>query len=579
MTAKDISFDNPTESYKVVGDHHKGTYTSNTHPDNSQNTDHVMGGSNNQHSFDTPNILLEQLAYMDTFMPTLGQNFMGSGHLSFSNSGPSLGSILLQNENENSNRNSNGDHNNNDTNGGGTGFEFSLDEQLALELSAFADEDFVFAGEEKPRDTSNDSDNNNNNNNNVDSNDTHTYYNKQNEEKEGKAGSEEEEPIPRDGSEHPRVNKATRNTHFLTQRKNISLISQYDQSKSRFSSARGRKVSNIPELAAVPSTTTTTTTTHRAVESEEPEFLNFEGRNAQHTGISSETVGDMGSGIQIFQSPPFEHGASPLSNLLFSAPRFQEPISNKSMALSSYSKLPLSTLISAAKTVPVPVPAGARQTLLNAGLTNDHIGIIAAIVAYHEQGQSHDKQSSRVHHPTRLKLPQQVSSSDRNQLKESYLSLLLKVSSSNDPQFLHSITEKPSESYKDFIQQTDVTTTTTTTAYQNNLVPNSTLLSQLNPYNQQGDMATPGYSHAEGHTETQASLSTTMETQQKDYSLGVHHTDQSLLTARGDTPQSMSVTELMGLVSSLQERIRMLEGENRLLKELVRGRDTDKDHR
>ena len=99
MTAKDISFDNPTESYKVVGDHHKGIYTSNTHPDNSQNTDHVMGGSNNQHSFDTPNILLEQLAYMDTFMPTLGQNFMGSGHLSFSNSGPSLGSILLQNEN------------------------------------------------------------------------------------------------------------------------------------------------------------------------------------------------------------------------------------------------------------------------------------------------------------------------------------------------------------------------------------------------------------------------------------------------------------------------------------------------
>ena len=453
-----------------------------------------------------------------------------------------------------------------------------MDEQLALELSAFADEDFVFAGEEKPRDTSNDSDNNNNNNNNVDSNDTHTYYNKQNEEKEGKAGSEEEEPIPRGSSDHPRVNKATRNSHFLTQRKNISLISQYDQSKSRFSSARGRKGSNIPELAAVPSTTTTTTT-HRAVESAEPEFLNFEGHAAQHAGISSETVGDIGPGIRIFENPPVGHGASPLSNLLFSAPRLQEPISNKSMALSSYSKLPLSTLISATRTVPVPVPTGARQTLLNAGLTNDHIDIIAAIVAYHEQEQSHGRHPSRAHHQTRLKLPQQVSSSDRNQLKESYLSLLLKVSSSNDPQFLHSITEKTSESYKDFMQQTDVTTITTTAAYQDNFVPNSTLFSQLNPYNQQRDMATPGYSHAEGHTETQASLSTTMETQQKDYSIGVHHTDQPLLTARGDTPQSMSVTELMGLVSSLQERIRMLEGENRLLKELVRGRDTDKDHR
>ena len=59
-----------------------------------------------------------------------------------------------------------------------------------------------------------------------------------------------------------------------------------------------------------------------------------------------------------------------------------------------------------------------------------------------------------------------------------------------------------------------------------------------------------------------------MQTRQRDRGLGVHHTDQPLVTAVGDTSQSMSVTELMGLVSSLQEKIRMLEGENRLLKEL-----------
>ena len=230
MTEKDTSFDNTTESHDVAGDRYESTYTSNTDQDNSRRTGHVTGGSHNQHSFDTPNILLEQLAYMDTFMPTMGQNFVNSGLLSYSNSGPNLGSILLQNENENGTvgGDGNGNDSNSQTNGSGTGFEFSLDEQLALELSAFADEDFVFAGEEKPRDPSNTSDNsnNNNNNNNVDSNNVDTYHNRQNEENGERTSHEEQEPNDRDNSEPPRVNKATKKlTFFDTEKEHFSNIS------------------------------------------------------------------------------------------------------------------------------------------------------------------------------------------------------------------------------------------------------------------------------------------------------------------------------------------------------------------
>lgn len=134
----------------------------------------------------TPEILLEQLAYVDNFIPSLDNEF------------------------SNVDWNVNTTHNNANNNGADTfssinANPFDLDEQLAIELSAFADDSFIFPDEDKP------SNNNNNSNNGNDDHSNHDVLH-----------------------EDPSTNNRQRNPHFLTQRRNTFLTSQYDQSKSRF---------------------------------------------------------------------------------------------------------------------------------------------------------------------------------------------------------------------------------------------------------------------------------------------------------------------------------------------------------
>lgn len=92
---------------------------------------------------DTPAILLEQLAYIDTFMPQLEEDIQ-----------------LNQNQNNKNNFNnfSNFTQNNNNgdmnfLNNNNNNFDFishSLDDRLAEELKIFADESFIFPDEDKP---------------------------------------------------------------------------------------------------------------------------------------------------------------------------------------------------------------------------------------------------------------------------------------------------------------------------------------------------------------------------------------------------------------------------------------------
>lgn len=135
------------------------------------------GSSVNFHSHDaniTPNILLEQLAYVDNFMPD------------FENDLTSLGAP---------------GHGDNAATAG-----LGLDDRLAAELSAFADETFIFPDEDKPADDS------------ANANDHQQALNS--------------ELQPSSSSS----NAPNRSARFLSQRRNNFLASQHDNSRQRFSS-------------------------------------------------------------------------------------------------------------------------------------------------------------------------------------------------------------------------------------------------------------------------------------------------------------------------------------------------------
>ena len=90
---------------------------------NNQNINNIQQFKLNNFTDDTPAILLEQLAYIDTFMPQLEEDI---------------------NTNQNKKDINFLDNNN---------FDFisnSLDDRLAEELKIFADESFIFPDEDKP---------------------------------------------------------------------------------------------------------------------------------------------------------------------------------------------------------------------------------------------------------------------------------------------------------------------------------------------------------------------------------------------------------------------------------------------
>lgn len=277
----------------------------------------------------TPSILLEQLAYVDNFMPDLENDFT------------SFDSVMGTGAVNNSNISNHGGH-------GGVG----LDERLAAELSAFADESFIFPDEEKPSHDNND-------------------------------GSDDQPDGVRDNEIDSNEMSNTsnngtnrhRNPHFLTQRRNFFLASQYDNTRQRFSS-RNRNNSNTSSPAD------------------------------DHGGFTNFDVVD--SHLHPQQTAHVNHSASPLSNLLASSNSNAQPYSisgtpstNQNtvtqtatpyqsqqqsylpIQMPDYSAIPTGTLL--ALLPKVSVPPGAYSTLQSVGFTSDQIEAIAAIIAHHQK--------------------------------------------------------------------------------------------------------------------------------------------------------------------------------------------------
>ncbi|QLL32815.1 hypothetical protein HG536_0D03370 [Torulaspora globosa] len=289
----------------------------------------------------TPSILLEQLAYVDNFMSSLEQDYATLDSWIIGENQDSLGGMMGERS-------------------------LALDERLATELSAFADDSFIFPDEDKRQQLGHG-------------------------DGEGDCdGSDSDRGSGRDGGNE---SSGGGRSHFLTQRRNTFLTSQYDHSKSRFSSRRrrGKEQPNGggPSDAGprVPSPA------------------------QDHGGFVNVDITPNGSNAFFAPTVP-----SPLTNLVASQPYsvsnspenvgIRRPSSTKEEPLPvaadrapvihmpDYSKIPTSTLV--ALLPKVAVPPGAYQALIKQGLGADQIDAIAVIIAHHEKEKQRQKGSEHV---------------------------------------------------------------------------------------------------------------------------------------------------------------------------------------
>lgn len=319
----------------------------------------------------TPEILLEQLAYVDNFIPSLDNEFsnvdwnVNTTHNDINNNGANTFSSINANP-------------------------FDLDEQLAIELSAFADDSFIFPDEEKPGNSNNNSNNGNNDNNGDD-----VLH----------------EDLPN--------NNRQRNPHFLTQRRNTFLTSQYDQSKSRFSS-RNRGNDNDdgdtndfennensnhnfePNLMASPPQFPVST--DNMISMDHGAFTNVDITSNENNTASNNDVDALSHLLRRTTHTPSR--SSPLSNVTSAQNTSQQQLQQQSnnqgnhsndnsgsskapnITIPDYSIIPTSVLVTLLPRVNI--PKGAYNSLTAAGFDNDQIDAIAAIMAYHHQKKTRD---------------------------------------------------------------------------------------------------------------------------------------------------------------------------------------------
>lgn len=307
----------------------------------------------------TPNILLEQLAYVDNFIPSLNQDFTN------------IDSWILNEENNEANGINSGPVN---VFSGGNTDSFGMDEQLAVELSAFADESFIFPDEEKVQ-------NNKNNN-------------------DGKhiGNSDEGESFP-DGTENEKTDKKG---HLLSLRRNNFLTSQYDNSRARFSKNKNKDTNHNENIHEY----------HNDEDDEDEEIVQqiaADPNDPDHGGFTNFDVSEdnRNQSNRILHQQRYNHApsvSSPLTNIIATKPQIysseaspqsnQNTITDRSSTVGSvmavpniempdYSSIPTSTLI--ALLPRVKVPKSAYDSLIEAGFKNDQIDAISAIIAYHEQ--------------------------------------------------------------------------------------------------------------------------------------------------------------------------------------------------
>ncbi|GAV52414.1 hypothetical protein ZYGR_0AG04050 [Zygosaccharomyces rouxii] len=347
----------------------------------------------------TPNILLEQLAYVDNFMPSLEQDFANLDSWILQDSGGDSTAVGLG-----------GSSSEQRLNEGGIGF----DERLAAELSAFADDSFIFPDEDKrPGQGASDAVSGSNGNNNPSNNDNDPYGNPREFE-------DSDDTNANDNNERQQ-GTGRRSAHFLTQRRNTFLTSQYDHSKSRFSSKSREKREAESQQQPPPSHNQDIANPTGSFPSN-----SVTGSPLQdHGGFTNVDIvsggnggGAAGGANNDMRSPRFpQHSPnvpSPLSNIL--ASQVAQPYSvtaspvtttsrpSDSVSVVSepqvpaatastqnrpqihvpdYSTIPTSTLV--ALLPRVSVPPGAHRTLANSGFSQEQIDAVAAIIAHHEQ--------------------------------------------------------------------------------------------------------------------------------------------------------------------------------------------------
>ncbi|QLQ79693.1 hypothetical protein HG537_0C03410 [Torulaspora globosa] len=272
----------------------------------------------------TPSILLEQLAYVDNFMSSLENDYA------------TLDSWILG-ENQ-------------DVVGGRS---LGLDERLATELSAFADDSFIFPDEDKRQ--------------------------------QAELGDGEDDGDGSDGG-RDEGNESGGRSHFLTQRRNTFLTSQYDHSKSRFSSRRRRErePSNGGDDLWVPSPV-----------QDHGGFVNVDITPNGSNGLFAPTVRSPLTNLVASQPYSVSNSPESVGNKRPSSTK-EEPLPAAAdrapvIHMPDYSKIPTSTLV--ALLPKVAVPPGAYQALINQGLGADQIDAIAVIIAHHEKEKQRQKSS------------------------------------------------------------------------------------------------------------------------------------------------------------------------------------------
>ncbi|GMM53890.1 Met4 protein [Maudiozyma humilis] len=294
----------------------------------------------------TPDILLEQLAYVDNFIPSLDQDF------------GNIDSWVLG---EGQQQGNNATNTTTASTGMSSAAAFGLDEQLAVELSAFADEVFIFPDEDKP-----------------------AQDNNENEEDNG----------DNDDGATESTAALKRRHELLSQRRNRFLTSQYDHSRARFAAGRAhRQPPGQADAGVEPGAGTADAAafSNEFFDDAGATGNRGAGTSPDHGGFTNFVVDGQGSGsgsgsgsAALAASALRQHAPSVSSPL---ARQQGAPANNAStqIHMPDYSQIPTATLV--ALLPRVIVPQGARDSLVRAGFSQEQIDAISAIIAYNEQNK------------------------------------------------------------------------------------------------------------------------------------------------------------------------------------------------
>ncbi|CUS20493.1 LAQU0S01e07844g1_1 [Lachancea quebecensis] len=284
-------------------------------------------GPLNFHSNDanvTPNILLEQLAYVDNFMPDFENDMASFG-------APAHG----------------------ESHAGGLG----LDDRLAAELSAFADETFIFPDEDKPENPNGSQDS-----------------------RQGSSADALAPGLPPSAAASPSASSsqpaANRSSRFLSQRRNNFLASQHDNSRQRFSSRRPFDIANRS-----PSDDHGGFTNVDIADGPVQPFAQ-PGVPYSNSPLSNLVSDSNSQTAELFTNTSNTPLLTPQDHLRRQSQAPPSQNSYSEIHMPDYSSIPTRTLL--ALLPKVKVPSGAWDSLRAVGFDQDQIDAIAAIIAHHQ---------------------------------------------------------------------------------------------------------------------------------------------------------------------------------------------------